>query len=173
MSIYNFYIVTGLSGSGKTTFCKNKNTLSIDDIINYSKLIINYNKIIEWINKTKNKNTDFYLDGYVFSIDPDLHKLYDILNKLGQFKVNFIFIYANNINMYRNAYKGKLNLGPSFKELVNYSDKNLADHIKTSTLNIITCTNNLNIDTTYLCRNTDGTLKISTIDELTQFLTNL
>lgn len=175
MDTYNFYIVSGIYGSGKTTFCKNKNInmLSIDDITNYTKLIINYNKISKWINRTKQMNVNFYLDGYIFDIDPDLEKLKNIVDKHGQFEISILFMYANNITLYRDAFKEKLCHGKIFTELSECDDEFLSNHIKQKILNTITIISKLHINITYLCRTNDNIIKESSLDELMKFINNL
>lgn len=175
MNSNNFYIVAGIYGSGKTTFCKNKNInmLSIDDITNYTKLITNYNKISKWINRTKNTNENFYLDGYIFDIDPELDTLKNILDSNGQFEISILFMYANNITLYRTAFKEKLCHGKIFTELSESNDAFLSNHIKQKILNIINIITKLQINITYLCRSDDNTIKESSLDELMEFINNL
>jgi len=171
MSKYNFYVVAGIYGSGKTTYCTDKNTLSTDNIANYAKMMIDYGKISEWITKTIGTNNDFYLDGYIFRSDPRLCRLQDVLSKFGQWNVEVIFIYANNIALYREAFKGKLQYGKIFKELAVCDDGYLKNHIKKIMSNMIAIINGLDIKVTYLCRTVDGVAQ-SSLGELQQFIDN-
>lgn len=56
-------IVTGLCGSGKTTFCKDKTCIPYDSVYDYKLLTLNYEKIDNYLLEYKD-TTNIYLDAY-------------------------------------------------------------------------------------------------------------
>ena len=87
-------IITGLSGSGKTTYCKNNFNmyLSYDNVINYSTNSLNYKKIDEYVNSIS--SSDIILDAYNIDLLIYLIEKYNIKD------VDFIFLYTNIENYY-------------------------------------------------------------------------
>lgn len=168
---YNLYIITGIYGSGKTTYCQNKNInmLSIDDITNYDTQTINYTKITEWIEQTRHTHSYFYLDGYPFEFDPNLDKLTSIL--VIQTNIYIIHLFADSLQLYRQAYQTKWRNGVIFIELSKMNDTDLANHIRQKLLDLIKLTHNYH--PTYLCRSTNNTIKPSNINELLLFMNKL
>lgn len=169
--MYYLHIVAGIYGSGKTTFCKNKNMLSIDDITNYDKLIVDYDKITDWIELNKQIHTDFYLDGYIFDIDPTLSKLQSVIGN--EFIISIIFLYANDIFLYRDAFNQKLSNGLIFIELSRMTNQELAYHIREKILHLIKIIYNLPKTITYLCRTRDNIIETSSINNMLVFLNNI
>lgn len=122
-----YIIVTGLCGSGKTTYVKNlnvKNILHYDDIFNYKTSSLSYTLIDESIEKYKNNTEDkIYLDAYSnelitylkmkdenmkissILIYTDIDNYYDILN----IKNPRDFIINNTYDAYTNTIIGTIN----------------------------------------------------------------
>ena len=83
-------IITGLCGSGKSTFCKlsQKPTLIYDSIFSYSSISINKNLVDQFMNEFKDSE-EIYLDAY------NLDLINYIKNNYKPTTINFKFIYTD------------------------------------------------------------------------------
>lgn len=93
-------IVSGMYGSGKTTYCNRFNYPLIhnDNIYNYDARIMNYKTIANW----KNKNTEseiLMMDAYMFGVDKDLSginkAIYPVIN------IGVIIVYTTLKELYK------------------------------------------------------------------------
>lgn len=62
----NIYIITGICGTGKTFFCKNKATLFYDEVFSYKTKLLDYEKIQTFFQTNKSEK-EIFLDA--FNID--------------------------------------------------------------------------------------------------------
>jgi len=90
-----YIIVTGLTGSGKTTFAKNLGvkSLSYDNVYNYNNGSLSYDNIEKFLNDNKNE-TVLYLDAY----NEDLIEY--LRNRDNNVKFSCIMIYTDLDNYY-------------------------------------------------------------------------
>jgi ribosomal protein L11 methylase PrmA len=81
-------IITGLCGSGKTHYCKNKNSLSYDEIYSYETKNLNFEKINDFIENNEQKN-EIYVDAFN-------NELVDYIKKsFKKAKITFYFLYTD------------------------------------------------------------------------------
>lgn len=165
-----FYLVTGFSGSGKTTFCQDKVHISIDNIFDYTKLVTNYDALNEWLRNSLNHSSELYLDGYVLHTDPELKKLRELTKSCD---LSIIFIYANNLQAYRQAFLRKLDQGEVFQTYTELPDNQLSEMIKLNINYILRRVDSYSLPVQYLCRDgnnqlilTDRYHLINTLDHL-------
>lgn len=157
---YNLHIITGIYGSGKTTYCQDKQTLQIDTITNYDTLTIDYIKLHDWLHQQP--YSDMYLDNYLFDTDPNLTKLHNILDN--KYDIHITLLYATNVSLYKDAFDKKWCNGPIFRELSHMSTDMLAKHVYQKTLTLLQHISNYNVN--YLCRTVDNKIRVSSLDEL-------
>ena len=165
-----FYLVTGFTGSGKTTFCKNKIHLSIDEIFNYKLMSTNYEKLSRWVQDSLKKSSEIYLDGYIFDTDPGLKKLLELVN---QCDIKIIFLYAANAQLYREAFIGKLKHAPIFLEFNKMSNGELSEMIKSRINNILTAVDSYNLPIQFLCRTENNQLIVTDRNHLIETVAHL
>ena len=76
----NITIITGLCGSGKTFFCKNKiNVLIYDNIFSYKSNSIDYDKVNFFFDNIKN-NENVYLDAFDNNLINYIKENYNVNN---------------------------------------------------------------------------------------------
>ena len=119
----NVIVVTGVCGSGKSTYCKNKPTLIYDNIYSYRTLSINKEQCKAFFDKHNNDNV-VYLDGYNT-------ELIDFIND--NYKVTFIvvFVYTNTDDLYDIIHKTyPRNFGSNnYDEFINIYNRTLNDSV--------------------------------------------
>lgn len=94
-------IVTGLCGSGKTTYCKDKNPLTYDSIYHYATYTVNYIKVAAYLDANKNSN-ELYLDAF----NVELLEYLKIKLLLSIDDINVVILYTDIDDYYETlAYK--------------------------------------------------------------------
>ncbi len=88
-------IITGISSSGKTTYCSavNKPLITFDNVFNYATLKCNYSMIRQFIEKNKSSDVIF-MDAYIWHLDKQLEKLKSTFNN-NITSIEIIHIYAS------------------------------------------------------------------------------
>lgn len=86
-------IVSGITGSGKTTYCDiiKHPVLHIDHCFNYTTKTMDYDKIEKW----KDENIQhgvLLLDAYLFGIDPDLSRLKETILPIEDISIKIIYV---------------------------------------------------------------------------------
>jgi hypothetical protein len=88
----NITIITGICGSGKSFYCKNKTSLPYDTIYSYASKKIDYNKVDLFIEK--NKKEEIYLDAFSEEL------ITYIRDKYTATKISCYYIYTNIDDIY-------------------------------------------------------------------------
>lgn len=88
----NVVVVTGVCGSGKSTYCLNKPTLIYDNIYSYNTLTINKERCKKFFEKHNNDDV-VYLDGYN-------NELIDFINHHYKVAFKVVFVYTNTDDLY-------------------------------------------------------------------------
>ena len=90
-------VITGLCGSGKTFFCKNKNTISYDDVFSYATNALDYTKIDNYLEKFSCYD-EIYLDAFNNDLIEYIKSKINLTNN----DIEFILIYTD-IDSYYNT----------------------------------------------------------------------
>jgi 2-polyprenyl-3-methyl-5-hydroxy-6-metoxy-1,4-benzoquinol methylase len=87
-------IVTGASGSGKTTYCNNleKPCIRFDNIYDYEAGTLDFEAIHKWVRDNQESDL-FLLDGFIYGLDPKLEKIKaGVGDILDQYVVHMIYM---------------------------------------------------------------------------------
>ena len=85
-------IVSGMYGSGKTTYCNRFNypLIHVDDVYDYDAKHMKYELVEDWIN-INNKAEILMLDAYLFGTDKDLSKLRKAISPISNIGVVMVY----------------------------------------------------------------------------------
>lgn len=143
------HIITGLCGSGKSYYCRDKNSISYDSIYSYSTCTLDYAKLDIYLNNYSNLN-ELYLDAYDNNLLQYLITKFNLSNN----DINFTLIYTNIDDYYDTlAIKEPRQFDQKFYDgyvisMVN-TIKNINNEIKKYNCNIIYKYRNYNIYSDY------------------------